>query len=217
MRKAQPTKVWFITGASRGFGRQLTAVVLAAGDSVVATARDTSSVSDAHPGAGERLLAIPLDVTDEEQSRHAVEQAVDRFGRIDVLVNNAGFGLFGAVEEVPDQQARELFDTNVFGVLNVTRSVLPVLRRQGDGHVFLMGSSAGFAAGAGRGLYGASKFAVEGLSEALWDELSPLGIKVTLIEPGSFRTEFLSGKSRSGPNESIPAYIDAVRSATPSR
>ena len=210
MRNAQPTKVWFITGASRGFGRQLTAVVLAAGDSVVATARDTSSVSDAHPGAGERLLAIPLDVTDEEQSRHAVEQAVDRFGRIDVLVNNAGFGLFGAVEEVPDQQARELFDTNVFGMLNVTRSVLPVLRRQGDGHVFLMGSSAGFAAGAGRGLYGASKFAVEGLSEALWDELSPLGIKVTLIEPGSFRTEFLSGNSRSAPNESIPAYAGTV-------
>jgi NAD(P)-dependent dehydrogenase (short-subunit alcohol dehydrogenase family) len=188
--------VWFITGASRGFGRLLAAAALAGGDRVVATARDPQAVLDALPEAGDSLLALRLDVTDERQAQAAVRAAVERYGRIDVLVNNAGYGLFGSVEETSDADVRALFDTNVFGLLNVTRAALPTLRRQGSGRVLNLSSSAGFGVGAGRGLYGASKFAVEAISEALHAELAPLGVHVTVVEPGSFRTEFLSADSR---------------------
>jgi NAD(P)-dependent dehydrogenase (short-subunit alcohol dehydrogenase family) len=202
--------VWFITGASRGFGHELVAAALAGGDQVVATARDPQAVLKAFPEAGEALLAEPLDVTDEAQAVAAVRAAVGRFGRIDVLVNNAGYGLFGSVEEVSDADARALFDTNVFGLLNVTRAALPTLRAQGAGHIVNLSSSAGFAVSAGRGLYGATKFAVEAISEALHGELAPLGIRVTVVEPGSFRTGFLSPGSKRLAPVGLPAYADTV-------
>ena len=201
--------VWFITGASRGFGRALTGAALAEGHEVVATARDPRAISSEH-GSPEQLLALPLDVTDSRQAEEAVAAAVERFGRIDVLVNNAGYGLFGAVEEVSDAEARAIFDTNVFGLLAVTRAVLPTLREQGSGRILNLGSSAGFASSAGRGLYSAAKFAVEGVSEALRAELAPLGIQVTVVEPGSFRTEFLSAESRRTPQRQIDAYGNTV-------
>ena len=187
--------VWFVTGASRGFGRALAAAALADGDQVVATARDPRVVGDAFPDAGDSLLAAGLDVTDADQATAAVAAGVERFGRIDVVVNNAGYGLYGSIEETPDADVRALFDTNVFGLLTVTRAVLPTLRAQGAGRVINVSSSAGFAVGAGRGLYGASKFAVEAISEALHGELAPLGIAVTVVEPGSFRTDFLTTHS----------------------
>jgi NAD(P)-dependent dehydrogenase (short-subunit alcohol dehydrogenase family) len=198
--------VWFITGASRGLGRELAASALALGDQVVATARDPHAIAAALPEAGESLHAVQLDVTDPEQAAAAVAAGIERFGRIDVLVNNAGYGLFGGVEEISDREARTLFDTNVFGLLNVLRAALPALRAQGAGRIINIGSSAGFAASAGRGLYGASKSAVEAITEALHAELAPLGIHVTVVEPGSFRTGFLSTDSVRRAAERIPAY-----------
>ena len=160
------------------------------------------------------------DVTDPAEANEAVQAGVEAFGRIDVVVNNAGYGIFGAIEEISDDEARAIFDTNVIGLLNVTRAVLPALRKQTSGRLLNMGSSAGFAAGAGRGIYGASKFAVEGLTEALRDELTPLGIHVTLVEPGSFRTDFLSQESVRHPEVTIADYaessgkvLEAVRAA----
>jgi len=202
--------VWLITGASRGLGRELAASALAHGDQVIAAARDPRAVAGALLRGGEELLAVGLDVTDQKQAAEAVAAGVEHFGRIDVLVNNAGYGLFGAVEEISDAEARALFDTNVFGLLNVTRAVLPVLRSQGTGRVINIGSSAGVSASAGRGLYGASKAAVESVSEALHAELAPLGIYVTLVEPGSFRTEFLSGDSVRRAGQAIEAYQDTA-------
>jgi len=180
--------VWFVTGASRGLGAEIARVALAAGHEVVATARDRMAI----PAAS---LALALDVTDKAQAAAAVEAAVARFGRIDVLVNNAGHGLLGAVEETSDEEVRAVFETNVFGLLNVTRAVLPVMRHQRAGHVLNMSSVGGFTQGAGWGVYGATKFAVEGLSEALHFELAPLGVHVTVVEPGLFRTDFLDPSS----------------------
>lgn len=202
--------VWFVTGASRGLGQHLTAAALDAGDQVIGAARDADAVTAAHPDAGDSLLALKLDVTDQVQATAAIEAAVERFGRIDVLVNNAGYGLFGGIEEISDAEARAIFDTNVFGLLNVTRAALPTLRRQGRGHIINIGSSAGFAASPGRGMYGASKSAVEAVTEALRGELAPHGIHVTIVEPGSFRTEFLSADSMRQPARKISAYDDTV-------
>jgi len=187
-------RTWFITGASRGFGALIAKQALAAGDNVVATARNPQGVIEAvgdHP----QLLAVPLDVTDEPQAQAAVAAAVDRFGGIDILLNNAGFGLLGAVEEATAEEIENLYRTNVFGLLNVTRAVLPQMRRQRRGHILNISSIGGYRAGAGFGVYCSTKFAVEGLSEALAEELSPLGIKVTVVEPGYFRTDFLEAKS----------------------
>jgi NAD(P)-dependent dehydrogenase (short-subunit alcohol dehydrogenase family) len=187
--------VWFITGASRGFGLEITRVALERGDSVVATARNPQSVIDALPGAGDRLLAVELDVHRPEQIRAAVDAAVAKLGRIDALVNNAGRGLVGTLEETSDQEARAAFDVNVFGLLAVTREVLPHMRAQHSGLVINISSVGGFVAWPGWGIYSATKFAVEGLSEALRQEVAPLGIKVTAVEPGPFRTDFLDGAS----------------------
>ncbi|GAA0599259.1 oxidoreductase [Kutzneria viridogrisea] len=186
---------WFITGASRGFGLEIARQALDRGDSVVATARDPRAVEQALPGYGERLLAIALDVTDQARAWQATEEAVRRFGRIDVLVNNAGRGLVGAVEEVSEAEARAVFDTNVFGLMAVSRAVLPVMRAQGSGRVLNLSSIGGFVSWAGWGVYCSTKFAVEGLSEAMRLELAPLGVHVTLVEPGPFRTDFLDGSS----------------------
>ena len=182
-----------ITGASRGFGLRIARAALARGDAVVATARQVASL--ATPDGAPGLLALPLDVTDETQAHAAVAAALARFGRIDVLVNNAGFGLLGAVEEASADEVRRLYETNVFGLLNVTRAVLPGMRARRAGHVLNLSSVGGFASGAGFGVYCSTKFAVEGLSEALHAELAPLGVHVTVVEPGYFRTEFLESQS----------------------
>ncbi|MGJ0118864.1 SDR family NAD(P)-dependent oxidoreductase [Williamsia sp. MIQD14] len=202
-----------VTGASRGFGLEIVRRALDGGDAVVACARRPEEIVDNvdATGAADRLMTAVLDVTDTAQVEAAVESAVARFGRIDIVVNNAGRGMVGAVEEVTDGEARALFDVNVFGVLTVTRAVLPVLRRQRSGHVIMMSSMGGFSQpGAGWGIYGASKFAVEGFSEALRNEVSPLGIAVTLVEPGVFRTDFLDGSSLDTAREVIADYADTA-------
>jgi len=202
--------IWFITGASRGLGAAIVREALARGNRVAATARDAQAVLRAFPDAGEDLLALTADVTDEQQLREAVDATVERYGRIDVLVNNAGRGLLSAVEEVSDKAARAVFDTNVFGVLNTQRAVLPVLRAQRSGHVINMSSVGGFTTAPGWGLYAATKFALEGLSEALHAELEPLGISVTIVEPGGFRTDFLDGSSLHTEPAAIADYAQSA-------
>lgn len=187
-------RTWLITGASRGFGALIAEQALNAGDAVIATARKPADVT-ARLGEHPNLLAVRLDVTREEEAHAAVAAGVARFGRIDVLVNNAGFGVLGAVEETSMVEAERLFATNVFGVLNVTRAVLPHMRRQRCGHVINISSLGGYQAYLGWGVYGSTKFAVEGISEALQQEVAPLGIHVTVVEPGFFRTDFLDEQS----------------------
>ncbi|ADI12683.1 Short-chain dehydrogenase family protein [Streptomyces bingchenggensis BCW-1] len=187
--------VWFITGSSRGFGLEITRAALAAGHQAVATARKAEAVREQFPDAGDALLAVPLDVTDPESIQAAVDAAVERFGRIDVLVNNAGTGLLAAVEESDDAAVRAVYETNVFGPLAVQRAALPVLRRQRSGHVINISSIVGFATAPGWGIYASTKFAVEGFTETLHTELAPLGVHVTLVEPGFFRTDFLDPTS----------------------
>ncbi|MDR0189299.1 oxidoreductase [Pseudomonas yamanorum] len=187
-------RVWLVTGASRGIGAKIVAAALAHGDAVVATARNAQTVIERF-GAQPGLLAVQLDVTEETQAADVARAAVEHFGRIDVLVNNAGFGLLGAVEEASADEVRRLYETNVFGLLNVTRGVLPFMRQARSGHVINISSVGGFRSGAGFGTYCSTKFAVEGLSEALHAELASLGVKVTVVEPGYFRTDFLDGNS----------------------
>ncbi|MFI5982250.1 oxidoreductase [Streptomyces sp. NPDC051555] len=199
--------VWFVTGASRGLGAEITREALDRGHSVIATARDASAVRRAYPQGRAGLLAVDADVTEPEQLAAAVEAGLARFGRIDIVANNAGYGLIGAIEEVSDEAARALFDVNVFGVLNTLRATLPTLRAQRSGHVLNIGSVGGFATAPAAGLYGASKFALEGVSEALHGELAPLGVRVTIVEPGGFRTDFLSSSSMRVEPASIPDYL----------
>ena len=202
-------KTWFITGASRGFGALIAEQALERGDNVIATARDPATVRN-RLGGSPNLLAVALDVTDEAQARAAAEAAVARFGRIDILLNNAGFGLLGAVEEASAQEIERVYATNVFGLLAVTRAVLPYMRRQRSGHVLNISSIGGYAAVAGWGVYCSTKFAVEGLTEALALELKPLGIHATVIEPGFFRTDFLDARSLSVSPSQIADYADTV-------
>jgi NAD(P)-dependent dehydrogenase (short-subunit alcohol dehydrogenase family) len=189
------SKTWFITGASRGLGAAIAAAALAAGHNVVATGRQRAAVSDRLGPDHERLLALDLDVADPAQARAAVTAAVHRFGTIDVLVNNAGYGHLGFFEETTDADVQAQYATNVFGLFNVTRAVLPALRAARRGHVFNLSSSAGFRGVASGALYCSSKFAVEGFSECLALELAPLGVRVTIVEPGPFRTDFLTPES----------------------
>ncbi|MEV5731369.1 oxidoreductase [Streptomyces pharetrae] len=199
--------VWFVTGASRGLGAEITREALDRGHSVIATARDASAVLRAYPQKPDGLLAVNADVTEPEQLMAAVEAGLAEFGRIDIVANNAGYGLIGAIEEISDTAARALFDVNVFGVLNTLRATLPTLRAQRTGHVLNIGSVGGFATAPAVGLYGASKFALEGISEALHGELAPLGVRVTIVEPGGFRTDFLSSLSMQVEPASIPDYV----------
>lgn len=198
-------KTWFITGASRGFGARIAQLALERGDNVVATARSVASITDK---LGERpnLLATALDVTNEQQAHDPARQAVERFGTIDVLLNNAGFGLIGAVEEATAEEVERLYRTNVFGLLTVTRAVLPQMRSQRSGRILNISSIGGYRAGAGFGVYCSTKFAVEGLSEALHAELEPIGIHVTVVEPGYFRTDFLDPSSLSASSNRIHDY-----------
>ncbi|MGI5340761.1 oxidoreductase [Streptomyces sp. CA-181903] len=186
--------VWFITGCSSGLGRALAHAVLERGWRAVVTARDPEKVADVIAGHGERALALPLDVTDAGQIARAVDRAQEAFGRIDVLVNNAGYGYLAAVEEGEDDEVRALFDTNVFGLVDVTKAVLPGMRARRSGHIVNMSSLGGLAGFGATGYYHATKFAVEGLSESLAAEVAPLGIGVTIVEPAAFRTNW-SGPS----------------------
>ncbi len=209
------SKAWFITGSSKGFGRVWAEAALERGDKVAATARSLDSVSDLAERYGEEnALPLALDVTDKAQIEQAVAQAHEHFGRLDVVVNNAGYGLFGAIEEVSEEQARDQIETNLFGALWVTKAALPILREQGSGHVIQVSSIGGVTAFPGIGLYHASKWALEGFSQSLAGEVADLGIKVTIVEPGAFGTDW------SGPSavraEELDAY-EPVREANARR
>jgi NAD(P)-dependent dehydrogenase (short-subunit alcohol dehydrogenase family) len=197
--------VWLVTGCSSGIGRAVAAVALERGHRVVVTARDAATVADLAAGAPGRALALPLDVTRREQVAGVVAEAERAFGRIDVLVNNAGYGYLAAIEEGEEDEVRALFETNFFGLVALTKAVLPGMRARGAGHVINVTSMTGLVGNPGAGYYAASKFAVEGLSEALRKELAPLGIRVTLIEPGAFRTDW-SGRSLRQTRRPHPAY-----------
>jgi len=183
-------KIWFVTGSSRGLGRTLVEAILAAGDKVIATARKPEELKDLSAIYDDRIRAVKLDVTSPEEVEQAVATAVETFGRIDVLVNNAGYGFLGAFEEMSDQEFKGQIDTNFWGVVNVTRAILPHLRQQGSGHIIQITSVGGRSAFPGLSGYHAAKFAVEGFSEALALEVKPLGLKVTIVEPGGFRTDW---------------------------
>jgi NAD(P)-dependent dehydrogenase (short-subunit alcohol dehydrogenase family) len=200
------TPVWFITGCSTGFGLELARLVIARGWRAVVTARDAARVSEL---AGENVLAIALDVTDQSAIDHAVQQTHDRFGRIDVLVNNAGYGYQSPIEEGVESEIRAQFDANVFGLFAMTRAVLPGMRANRSGHVINITSMAGFIGFPGSGYYAASKHAVEGFSDALAAEGKPLGIKVTCVEPGPFRTDW-AGRSLKQTASQIPDYAETA-------
>ncbi|MEU4513860.1 SDR family NAD(P)-dependent oxidoreductase [Nonomuraea wenchangensis] len=196
---------WFITGASRGLGAEIARAALKGGDNVVVAVRNPGRL----PGdlqTCDQVLAVALDVTDSGAIPAAVQAATDRFGGIDVLVNNAGRGLLGALEEIGDDEARSLFDLNVFGLINMTRAVLPGMRRQGSGKIVNIGSRSGFEGEPGVSMYSASKFAVAGISEALAAEMSPFGIQSMVVEPGVLRTDFLDASSLSLARERIADY-----------
>jgi NAD(P)-dependent dehydrogenase (short-subunit alcohol dehydrogenase family) len=203
------TPVWFITGCSTGFGRELAQQVVARGWRAVVTARDKARVADLVDGAGDRGLALDLDVTDAGQVAAAAQAAEARFGRVDVLVNNAGYGYQASVEEGVEAEVRAQFDANVFGLFAMTRAILPGMRARRRGHVINISSVAGFVGFPGSGYYAASKHAVEGWSDALAVEGKPLGIQVTCIEPGPFRTDWAGRSLRQTPTE-IAEYADTV-------
>jgi NAD(P)-dependent dehydrogenase (short-subunit alcohol dehydrogenase family) len=184
--------VWLITGCSSGFGAALAAAVLARGQRVVATARNPDALSELAAQFPDTCRALALDVTDATQVKAVVTQAVEAFGRLDVVVNNAGYGLVGAFEELGTEQIARNFETNFFGALEVIRAALPVLRAQGSGHLVNISAAAVISNYAGFSIYGATKWALEGVSESLAAELKPLGIKVTIVQPGPFRTDFIA-------------------------
>jgi NAD(P)-dependent dehydrogenase (short-subunit alcohol dehydrogenase family) len=202
---AMAKKVWFITGCSTGFGRALAQLTLSLGHPTVITARNPAQVQDLAAAHPDQALVLQLDVTEPAQITAAVAAAVARFGTIDVLVNNAGIGYFGSFEETELAEARRMFEINVWGLTETTRAVLPLLRKQRSGTIVNLSSIAGIAAFPGLSFYNASKFAVEALSEALAQEVAPLGIRVLLVEPGPFRTDW-AGRSANQAPETIPAY-----------
>jgi len=201
-------KTWFITGAGRGLGAEIAKAALRAGDLVVAAGRNRAAVSDSLGPDGDRLLSVELDVNNEAQAQVAVDAAVASFGTIDVLVNNAGYGQLGLFEESTVQDVQAQFGTNLFGVFSVTRAVLPVMRAARKGRIFNVSSLAGMRGAAFGSLYCASKFALEGFSESLAQEVAPFGILVTIVEPGPFRTDFLSAESIRFGGRAVADYDD---------
>jgi NAD(P)-dependent dehydrogenase (short-subunit alcohol dehydrogenase family) len=202
------SKTWFITGTSRGFGREWAIAALARGDRVAGTARDLGTLEDLAQEFGDALLPLALDVTDREAAFDTVRRAHEHFGRLDIVVNNAGYGHFGMVEEISEQEARAQIETNLFGALWVTQAALPLLRAQGSGHIVQVSSIGGISAFPNVGIYHASKWGLEGISQALAQEVKEFGINVTLVEPGGFSTDWSGPSSkRSEPN---PAY-DGLR------
>ncbi|MET8877807.1 SDR family NAD(P)-dependent oxidoreductase [Nocardia sp. NPDC004604] len=197
------SKVWFVTGSSRGLGRNFVEAALAHGDMVAATARNADSLAELITAYGDAILPLDLDVTDRAGVFATVERATKHFGRLDVVVNNAGYGLLGAVEELTEQQLRDQLDTNLFGAVWVVQAALPQLRANGGGHIIQISSVGGLAAWPLGGAYHASKWALEGLSESLAQEVAGFGIKVTLVEPGSYATDGAAGAVHA---EADPAY-----------
>jgi NAD(P)-dependent dehydrogenase (short-subunit alcohol dehydrogenase family) len=202
------TKTWFITGATRGLGLEVAKAALRAGDRVVATGRKRTAVAERLGADGESLFSAELDVTDASQAKAAVLAAMSRFGGIDVLVNNAGYGLLGFFEEITANDAQAQFATNFFGALNVTRAVLPVMRSARRGRIFNVSSLGGLLGVQFGSLYCATKFALEGFSESLAKEVAPFGIRVTIVEPGPFRTDFLTPESLRHGDDRIADYDD---------
>ncbi len=203
-------KVWLITGCSTGFGRALALEVLAKGESVVVTARNTNDIQDIVDQYPANAIAVKLDVTIKEDIINAVQQTMDHFGQIDVLVNNAGIGYFASVEESEEAEIRKMFEINVFGLAQMTQAVLPIMRQQKRGHILNIASIGGLRSFPGVGFYNATKYAVDGLSEALYKEVSPLGIKVTIIAPSGFRTDW-AGRSAKEADFTIEDYAGTAR------
>lgn len=204
-----PSKVWFITGCSTGFGRELAKEALSNGYKVVVTARKPEQVADIVAAYPQTALALALDVTVPQQIKDAVRATIDRFGRIDVLVNNAGIGYFGAIEESEEAEVRRMFEINFFGLAHMTNEVLPHMRKQRSGHILNVASIGGLRSFPAVGFYNATKYAVDGLSEALMKEVAPLGIKVTVICPSGFRTDW-AGRSANNTNIKIEDYKDTA-------
>jgi NAD(P)-dependent dehydrogenase (short-subunit alcohol dehydrogenase family) len=205
------SKVWFVTGSSTGFGRSLTEELLKKGDMVVATARKPEQLADLVAKYPDRAQAIRLDVTKSQEISEAVKTAITTFGRIDVLVNNAGYGTMGAIEEVSEEIIRRQYETNVFGALAVTRAILPQMRQQQSGYILNLSSVGGMVSFPGAGIYCSTKFALEGISEALAKEVASLGIKVIIVEPGAFRTDF-NGRSLVMEEPKIADYEEVIGS-----
>jgi NAD(P)-dependent dehydrogenase (short-subunit alcohol dehydrogenase family) len=202
------SKVWLITGSSRGFGRNLAEAVLEQGDQLIATARKTEQLADLVERYGDQIRAVTLDVTSPEQAQSAVNTAIDAFGRLDVLVNNAGYGNISSIEETSLEDFRAQIETNLWGVINVSKAALPILRKQGFGHFVQFSSIGGRGGAPGLAAYQAAKWAVEGFSEVLAKEVIPLGLKVTLIEPGGFRTDWAgSSMSHVEPGEAYKGTV----------
>ena len=209
------SKIWFITGTSRGFGREWAIAALDRGDRVAATARSTDSLGDLVERYGDAILPLELDVTDRAAVEQAVQRAVDTFGRIDVAINNAGYGHFGFVEEVSEEELRGQLETNLFGAVWVTQAVLPTMRQQGSGHIIQVSSIGGISAFPLVGAYHASKWALEGISQALAQEVAGFGIHVTLIEPGGFSTDWAGPSAKH--SEELPAYADLRKAVAEQR
>jgi NAD(P)-dependent dehydrogenase (short-subunit alcohol dehydrogenase family) len=205
------SQVWLITGSSRGLGRALAEAVLAGGHKLVATARNPSQLDDLVEHYGDRVRAVALDVTDARAAGNAIEAAIDAFGRLDVLVNNAGYGDIGSIEDTSLEDIRAQIETNLFGVINVTKAAIPLMREQGSGHIIQFSSVGGRVGAMGRAPYSAAKWGVEGFSEVLAKETAPLGIKVTIIEPGGFRTDFAGSSTTI--TQGRPEYDSTVGAA----
>ncbi|SFU25262.1 SDR family NAD(P)-dependent oxidoreductase [Paraburkholderia aspalathi] len=207
------SKVWLVTGSARGLGRDIVETALRAGERVVATARDPRQLADLVTRYGEQVRAVALDVTDPAAARAAVQAAVDAFGRLDVVVNNAGFGHLAPFEQTTEDDFRAQIDTNFYGVVNVTRAALPVLRKQRSGHVIQISSVGGRVGIAGLSAYQAAKWAVGGFTEVISQELAPFGVHVTALEPGGMKTEWGTGAMGEAP-ELLPDYVPSVGAIT---
>jgi NAD(P)-dependent dehydrogenase (short-subunit alcohol dehydrogenase family) len=212
MTDSTASRVWFITGSSTGFGHLLAKELLRRGERVIATARNVSQLEDLTGQYPDRVRAFTLDVTKPEQIESVARQAIAAFGHVDVVVNNAGYGVTGAIEEVSEKEFDPMFQTNIYGLIRTTKAFLPHLRERRSGHIFNLSSIAGLVGSPGWGLYATTKFAVEGFSEALAGELKPLGVHVTIVEPGPFRTDFL-GRSGKLAAKELPEYTETAGKA----